>query len=120
MTGSTGPVGLGPPVVRRDPEHRLEIRLFGSPKRLLSMARGWLRGKGHKWQVMGRAMVCDRCLASVLVDPPSKALLQTLPDGSRRLRQARYPGAADIRLVRSRYPGCRTLQDALVEAVADR
>jgi len=137
FTGSTGPVSLGgPPPSRRDPEHRLEVRLSGSPSEILSMARGWLRGKGHVWQVTGRAMVCDLCLASVLVDPPPPYSKPPPPDvsleavrdprfrvrwdGSRRLLQRRYPGPSDVRSVVGRFPHCQALREALVASVADR
>jgi hypothetical protein len=121
-----------PSPVRRDPEHRLEVRLFGSAREILRMARGWLRGKGHVWQVTGRAMVCDRCLASVLVDPPPKAVLvnrlahpvRALEDGTvvyrRRLLQRRYPGPSEVRSVRGHFPACGVLREALVDSVADR
>lgn len=132
MTGATGPTGPFPPLRLNKPvEHHLEIRLYGSPKKILEQVRGILRGKGHVWQVHPAAMVCDMCLASVHVDQPEKGQFRStrkvrrvLEDGTvvrhRKLQQKRYPGPRDIASLHSSYPHCRDMRQALVESIAER
>jgi len=132
QTGSFGATGVTGPNVnggvfgpfRSSPDHSLSIRMSGSPSRLLSMARGWLRGMGHSWQVLGTSMVCHHCMAFVLVDPVGEGLPGTRfrdrAGGGRRLLQRRYPGSRDVRLARSSFPSCAVMRQRLVEAVSDR